>query len=133
MKRDEALSWISLGMWSSVNDPDDLLGYRLRASEKAIGEIMSGVESRYSSLDYRNCILALRLWFMRGQADAIKKFILLNLKADHVRIGKFVPGDHYHVLDKKFNDFDSAREYLESRGFEYAGMDMKHVYNKIGD
>ena len=48
-------------------------------------------------------------------------------------VSKFIPGDHYHVADRKFDTLEAAQEYIRSRGWRYAGLTEKHVYSTSGD
>jgi hypothetical protein len=45
-----------------------------------------------------------------------------------VRVSKFVPGEHFHVLNEKFLSLDDAIKHLKSKGYEYDGLDEKFVY-----
>ena len=45
-------------------------------------------------------------------------------------VSKFLPGDHYHVLDTKFDTLDEAINHLEARGYRYGGLQEKHVYRE---
>jgi hypothetical protein len=48
-------------------------------------------------------------------------------------ISKFVPGEHYHVLDKKFDSFGEACQYLEKCGYGFGRLKEVHIYAKEGD
>jgi hypothetical protein len=49
------------------------------------------------------------------------------------RVSKFIPGEHYHVLDTKFDSFGEAQRYLFARGYTYGGLQESHVYANAGD
>lgn len=36
-------------------------------------------------------------------------------------ISKWLPGDHYYALDKKFRTLGDAESYLQSRGYRFSG------------
>jgi len=46
---------------------------------------------------------------------------------------KYVPGDHFHVLDTKFDTLEEAKRHLVQNGYVYGGLELKHVYAVLGD
>jgi hypothetical protein len=48
-------------------------------------------------------------------------------------IHKWQPGDHYHVLDMKFDTEREARDYLDKNGYDCLGVDVRYVYTRQGD
>lgn len=50
-----------------------------------------------------------------------------------MQVSKFVPGEHYHCLDAKFDTLDEAIGHLKRNGFAYGGLIERHVYAKEGD
>lgn len=69
--------------------------------------------------------------FNRGDKEAVRRFLTdwkeMARKPSAV-VSKFVPGDHYHVLDTKFDTLEEAMEYLHRRGHNYGGLKETHVY-----
>lgn len=51
---------------------------------------------------------------------------------EEVVIKMFVPGQHYHVLGKRFDTHGAAWDYAESEGYEVAGF-KKYVVSLGGD
>lgn len=48
------------------------------------------------------------------------------------KVHKFVPGDHYHALGKKFDDLEDAKNHLSRSGYRFAGIEEKFVYAEQG-
>lgn len=48
-------------------------------------------------------------------------------------VSKFIPGEHFHVLDKKFSSLSIAQDYLSKRGYRYGGLHETYIDPKIGD
>lgn len=49
-------------------------------------------------------------------------------------VSKFVPGDHYHVLDAKFDRLWEALAYADKRGYRVVlPVKETHVYARDGD
>lgn len=48
-------------------------------------------------------------------------------------VSKFVPGDHYHTLDQKFDTLQAAQDFLTRCGYSYGGLIEEHVYKTEGD
>lgn len=54
----------------------------------------------------------------RDKVAAIQYLIDWDLvRAKHTRISKFEPGDHYYVLDTKFDTMEEAVEHARQHGF----------------
>lgn len=47
-------------------------------------------------------------------------------------ISRFVPGNHWHTLDRKFNTYEAAKKYIELQGF-VVGQILTHYAPKEGD
>lgn len=48
-------------------------------------------------------------------------------------VSKWLPGDHYYALDKKFDTLDGATRYLESKGFKFSGcVRERFMYRESG-
>lgn len=82
-----------------------------------------------------------RYWMIRsalGRQDARTVRIYVN-DWKHARhrpsapVSKWIPGDHYYVLNEKFDTLDEARDHLCNRGYRYEGLIEKHVYTRDGD
>jgi hypothetical protein len=48
-------------------------------------------------------------------------------------VSKFVPGDHYHCLNTKFNTLAGAKDHIEKNGFIFGEFIKRHVYKNEGD
>ena len=48
-------------------------------------------------------------------------------------VWKWVPGDHYHVLNERFATLLQAKSFLAAQGYAYEGFRTKHVYTNEGD
>lgn len=49
-----------------------------------------------------------------------------------VTVSKFIPGQHYHCLDVKFDTLDEAIRHLRQMGYEYGGV-YEHRIFRDGD
>jgi hypothetical protein len=43
------------------------------------------------------------------------------------RVTRFQPGQHYHVLGRKFDKFSEAVEFLEKSGYRFGGTDVTRI------
>lgn len=78
----------------------------------------------------------LRSAFARQDKEAVRKFLgdwKSRNRKPVAEVFKFVPGEHYHVLSRKFDTLDDAMNHLRDRGYRYGGLFEKHVYAKEGD
>jgi hypothetical protein len=64
----------------------------------------------------------------RGDWVAVRRYLADWSNAQVVRVTKFHPGDHYHVLGIKFDTLDLARRHLEFEGCLFGGLDETFVY-----
>jgi hypothetical protein len=57
------------------------------------------------------------------------------LQAPHTRISKYVPGDHYYVLDTKFDSYAEAADHARRHGFFSTSLHTVNVdgYQRRGD
>lgn len=45
------------------------------------------------------------------------------------RVKKFQPGEHWHTLGKKFDNFYDATQYAEGLGYVYAGQEIIRIHS----
>lgn len=67
----------------------------------------------------------------RHDKTRAKQFLVDWTKEDlkpKINVSKFIPGEHYHVLNTKFDTLDDAINYLNAKGYQYAGLTETHVY-----
>jgi hypothetical protein len=50
-----------------------------------------------------------------------------------LQVHKFNPGQHFHVLDTKFDTLDEAIRHLEANGYQYGGLQEKYWPATDGD
>ncbi len=104
----------------------------------AVGRL-GGPFSSYAAsqlLREASCYDGTRYWilisnFNRGDTKNIRQYLDDWRKQDHQpkkEIFKFTPGEHYHVMNTKFDSLDNAIDYLRQHGYAYAGLVEKHVY-----
>lgn len=48
-------------------------------------------------------------------------------------VTKFIPGEHYHTLNEKFNTLGEAKRHLMHEGYEFGTFKEIHVYQREGD
>lgn len=81
-------------------------------------------EHGLNQIDYW-CIYAL---FLNQDWEGVRTQLRYRSKKKRVMVHKFVPGDHYHVLDTKFDTLAEAQQYLTDEGWIYNGLKEVHVY-----
>lgn len=94
-----------------------------------------------SLLSHHGCWTEIRSWMLHSalarQDKRTARIYLQDWKAQDrrpkVKVSKFIPGEHYHVLDTKFDSLSEAQQYLFGRGYTYGGLNEVHVYAKDGD
>lgn len=70
----------------------------------------------------------------RGDYRAAREYLADAQGArPEARVYRWVPGDHYHALDGRFDTYDEARRHLESKGYRCLGLEERHVYPRGGD
>ena len=70
----------------------------------------------------------------RGDEErALKHLQDMPSSKPRCRVSKFIPGEHYHVLDRKFDTYTAALGYAEQRGYVVDGLYEQHVYTRDGD
>ena len=50
-----------------------------------------------------------------------------------VDVHRYVPGEHYHCMDTKFDTLGEAKEHIQKNGGVFGKLHYKHVYAKEGD
>lgn len=69
--------------------------------------------------------------FARQDAKTVRIYLTdwkVQDRRPKAKVSKFVPGQHYHVLNVKFDTLDEAMEHLRRKGYEYGGLSETHVY-----
>lgn len=100
-------------------------------AEHATGKLLAA-NSCYKEAHYYMLLSA----FARKDAKAVRRFLRDwsgRSKQPRIAVSKFIPGDHYHVLDEKFDTLEAATAHLQKHGYVYGGLHEKHVYVKDGD
>ena len=70
----------------------------------------------------------------RGDEErALKHLQDMPRSKPRCRVSKFIPGEHYHVLDRKFDTYTAALGYAEQQGYVVEGLYERHVYTRDGD
>ena len=46
---------------------------------------------------------------------------------------KWVPGDHFHVENERFDTLEEAQGYLAAKGIKFLGVQERFVYAREGD
>ena len=115
-------------------DTDDLIAVAMNGYSFA-----QYAASRLTSLHH--CYSEVRFWmlmscFARKDKSTPRMYLIDWMSQDMMPkacVSRFVPGNHFHALDCKFNTECEARDYLRSRGYDCTGLIEKHVYNREGD
>lgn len=74
----------------------------------------------------------------RGDRDKARQMIRdwnaqrLKLSRPKLHVSKWVPGDHYYALSKKFNTLEAAIQHLEENGYQFDGLRQRFQYRENG-
>ena len=115
---EEIRSWIGLAKWGG-----QFHGYaarnllsciRLKRNLVDNGALYYVLKSAMARQDWKGCLQFALDWSDPSSLPT----------AD---ISRFQPGDHYHVLDTKFNTWIEALEYLEKNGYRRGSTHTVYV------
>ena len=83
-----------------------------------------------SQIQYEMVVSAL----LRGDEETAQEYFA-DFKGEirFATVSKFIPGEHYHVLGSKFDEYGDAVKYANERGFRVDGLKEVFVYDVIGD
>jgi len=105
------------------------LGYDFR--QYAVSNLLT-IHSCYSECRYWMLMSALARQDARAARIYLQDWKYQD-KLPKAKISKFIPGEHYYVLNNKFNSLEEAKNYLHEQGYIYAGFEEVYTYTKIGD
>ncbi len=65
---------------------------------------------------------------MPDECSTVEEFdaMISRARAQLLAMG-FVPGDHYHCLNVKFDSLEEAIKHLESQGYRYGGYQERRL------
>lgn len=108
-----------------------------RFAQAAASELLRDCKVGYDKkLSWEVAYHMIRSAIAREDKDAVRVYVNDWTNWDGRKtalVSKFMPGEHYHVLDTKFNTLDEARRHLSREGYDYAGLKEVYVPKTEGD